>query len=300
MNILVTGAAGMLGSTMCPTLRAEGHTVFATDIDLSYGDVELLDIRDIEAVRAYTARVQPDLIMNLAAETDVDKCETDPDHSFRTNAVGAQNVALICAQRNIVMVHVSTAGVFDGEKETPYIEFDAPRPRNAYGHAKLAAEQFVREHLDRYFIVRAGWMMGGGKRDKKFVHKIIQQIAAGKRELRVVDDKFGAPTYTVDFSRCMAQLIKTDYYGLYHMACRGQCSRYDVAVKILEYLGRTDITLKRISSAEFPLPATRVRSEIMRNFMLEFRGLNTMRPWDVCLKEYLEQEKDFAHVRRKQ
>ena len=290
MKILITGAAGMLGSTLCPVLKKEGHTIFPTDIDTSYGDVEFLDVRELRQVEHYAEKTAPDVIINLAAETDVDKCESDPDHAHRTNALGAKHVALVCKEKNILMVHVSTAGVFDGEKKEAYIESDVPNPVNVYGVSKLAAENFVKELLERYFIIRAGWMMGGGIRDKKFVHKILQQIQQGKKELRVVTDKVGAPTYTTDFSRCLAALIQTTHYGLYHMACKGQCTRFEVAEKMLAVLGRNDIQLTAISSDQFPLPAQRAPSEVMRNAMLESLGMNTMREWDVCLKEYLEND----------
>lgn len=297
MKILVTGAAGMLGSDLCPVLREEGHAVYPTDINTEDKGIEFLDVRNIGDIRNFAEKVRPEIIVHLAAETDVDKCELEQDHAYKTNAFGTYNVALVCKEKDILMVHISTAGVFDGEKQGPYIEFDEPNPINAYGRSKLAAEEFVKDLLDRYFIVRAGWMMGGGKKDKKFVHKIIRQIEAGKKELQVVTDKIGAPTYTLDFSRCLAKLIRTSYYGLYHMVCKGKCTRFEVAEKMLEILGRKDIKLNAITSDQFPLPAPRARSEVMRNFLLECRGMNTMRAWEVCLEEYLH--KHFAHVKRR-
>lgn len=289
MKILVTGAAGMLGSSLVPVLRKEGHEVYPTDIDTSDEGIEFLDVRNIEEIFKFIKRSKADLVMHLAAETDVDKCEAEVDHAFMTNTTGTQNVALACQENDIVIVYISTAGVFDGTKKEPYTEFDEPNPINVYGKTKLEGEKFVEKLLDKYFIVRAGWMIGGGEKDKKFVAKIIKQIDEGAKELHVVTDKLGTPTYAPDFSKVLAELIKTNYYGLYHLTCKGSGTRYDVAKKMLEFLGRNDIKLIPVTSEFFSetYPAPRPRSEMMRNFMLDLRGMNTMRPWEGALDEYL-------------
>jgi dTDP-4-dehydrorhamnose reductase len=203
--------------------------------------------------------------------------------------VGTRNVVLASQKNSIPLTYISTAGVFDGCNEEPYIEFDAPNPINVYGRAKLAGERFVESFLARFFIVRAGWMVGGGEKDHKFVAKIRQQLDAGATTLYAVGDKLGSPTYAPDFARCLCALIETDSYGLYHMACQGRASRFDVARKILEVLGRTDVELIEVNSdfyqATFPAP--RPRSEMMRNFMLDAQGLDGMRPWELALEEYL-------------
>lgn len=291
MKILVTGAAGMLGSSMTPILEKERHEVYQTDINTGDKGIDFLDVRDTEEVFEYISHVKPDLLIHLAAETDVDKCEIEVDHAYMTNTVGTQNVVLACQMNNIVMVYVSTAGVFDGEKKEPYIEFDSPNPINVYGKSKLEGEKIVEKLLNKYFIFRAGWMIGGGKKDKKFVAKIVKQINEGAKELHVVADKWGTPTYAPDFSRVLAKLIKTNYYGLYHLACKGTGARCDVAKKILEFLGRTDIKLIPVTSDYFSeaYPTPRPRSEMMRNFMLDLRGMNAMRSWEEALKEYLEE-----------
>lgn len=288
MRILVTGGAGALGSALCPIFQGGGHEVVSTDIDVDHEGVEFLDVRDAEQVFRFVKSVRPDAIMHLAAETDVDRCEVETDHAYMTNAVGTQNVALACQANDIVMVYISTAGVFDGEKTEPYVEFDRPNPINLYGKSKYAGEQFVRRLLHRYFIVRASWMIGGGKKDKKFVAKVIRQIENGSRELRIVTDTRGVPTYTVDFSYGLLKLLETNYYGLYHMGNKGSATRYDIAQKILEFLGRYDVQLEPVSGEAFSLPAPRPRSEVIRNFMLDLRGMNTMRPWEEALKDYLE------------
>jgi dTDP-4-dehydrorhamnose reductase len=228
--------------------------------------------------------------MHLAAETDVDKCELEPDHAYLTNTIGTQNVALMCQKHDIEMVYISTIGVFYGDKPEPYTEFDEPNPINVYGRSKLEGEKIVQNLLKRYYIVRAGWMIGGGpKRDKKFVGKIIRLLDKTNR-LKAVYDKVGSPTYTVDFSGCLADLIETGFYGLYHCTNKGYGSRFDVAKKIVEFLGRSDVIVEPVSSAYFPLSAARARSEMSRNYKLELLGLDKMRRWEDALQEYLEQE----------
>ena len=288
MKILVTGAAGMLGSALCPTLTQRGHKVFATDLAPADEGIEYLDVRSYMQIEEIAKKVKPAMVMHLAAETDVDKCELEPDHAFLTNTIGTQNVALICQKQKIVMVYISTIGVFYGDKHEPYTEFDDPNPINVYGRSKLEGEKIVQSLLRSYYIVRAGWMMGGGpKKDKKFICKIIEQMKK-TNVLKAVNDKIGSPTYTVDFSRCLTGLIETGYYGLYHCTNKGYGSRFDVAKKIVDFLGRTDVTVEPVSSAYFPLSAARARSEMSRNHKLELLGKDTMRNWEDALKEYID------------
>jgi dTDP-4-dehydrorhamnose reductase len=288
MKILVTGAAGMLGSALCPTLTQRRHKVFATDLATVDEGIEYLDVRGYKQIEEIVGKVKPDMVMHLAAETDVDKCELEPDHAFLTNTIGTQNVALVCQKESIVMVYISTIGVFYGDKPEPYTEFDSPNPINVYGRSKLEGEKIVQSLLERYYIVRAGWMVGGGpKRDKKFIGKIIKRMNE-TTVLKAVDDKIGSPTYTVDFSRCLTDLIKTGYYGLYHCTNKGYGSRFDVAKKIVDFLGRSDVTVEPVGSAYFPLPAARARSEMSRNYKLELLGKDTMRNWEDALKEYID------------
>jgi len=287
MKILVTGAAGMLGSSLCPILTKKGHKVIATDLTPGDEKLETLDVRSIKQMDVFMDKVKPDIVMHLAAETDVDRCEVEPDHAYHTNTIGTQNVVLSCQKRNTPMVYISTIGVFYGDQADPYTEFDSPNPINIYGRSKLEGEKIVQSLLNRYYIVRAGWMVGGGpKRDKKFIGKIIRRMNE-TNALKAVNDKIGSPTYTVDFSRCLADLVETNYYGLYHCTNKGYGSRFDVAKKIVEILGRSDVTVEPVSSAYFPLPAARARSEMSRNYKLELLGMDTTRNWEDALKEYI-------------
>ncbi len=280
MKTLVTGAKGMLGVDLCQTLQQEKHTILPTDI-------EEMDVRNEAKVFSVINDFKPDIVIHLAAMTDVDGCEKAPDATFLTNTIGTQNVALACQKLNIAMVYLCTGSVYDGTKHEPYIEYDTPNPLSIYAKSKYQGELAVLNLLHRYYIFYAGWMFGGAERDKKFVAKIIN-LAREKKELKVVDDKFGSPTYTIDISHAIAKFIETGRFGRYHLANVGYSNRYGVSQKILEYAGIKTCRLMPVSSAEFPLPAPRPRMEALRNYQLELMGMNLMRPWQEALKEYVE------------
>jgi dTDP-4-dehydrorhamnose reductase len=287
MKVLITGADGMLGSALCPTLAKKGHNVIATDLIPSNEESEQLDVRNYNDIKEMVEKIKPNMILHLAAETDVDRCEVEPDHAFLTNTIGTQNVALVCQKQDIELVYISTLGVFWGDKPEPYTEFDEPNPINVYGRSKLEGEKIVQTLVKKFYTVRAGWMVGGGpKKDKKFIGKIIRQLNESPT-LKAVNDKIGSPTYTYDFSKCVADLIETGFYGLYHCTNKGVGSRFDVAKKIVEFMERTDVTVEPVSSAYFPLPAARARSEMSRNYKLELLGIGSTRHWEEALKEYI-------------
>ena len=293
MNIMVTGAAGMLAAEVIPELKRQGFKINGFDIHQRLPDVQKLDITDKDEVFKTISALKPDYVFHLAAETDVDRCEKEPDHAFKVNTIGTENIALACRQNGVKLLYISTAGVFFGDKSEPYTEFDIPHPANVYGVSKLQGEAVVRNLLSEYFIVRAGWMVGGWEIDKKFVYKIVQQLKEDKTELKVVSDKFGSPTFTKDFAKNVAALVKTGRYGLYHMTNKGCGSRHDIALKIVEFMGLKDkVTVTPINSAQFPLPAPRARSEMMRNYHLDLIDLNLMPHWEESLKEYIRLNKD--------
>ncbi len=306
MRILVTGAAGMLGSALVPELAFAGHQIVVTDIDLHerrpWGPrgplLGHLDVRIREDVFAAVEEIRPDFVVHLAAETGLETCEREPDNAFHVNGLGTRFVALACRRADIPMAYVSTAGVFDGLSDAPYTEFDVPSPINVYGASKLEGEHDVEQYVPEHYIIRAGWMIGGGAKDHKFVSHIITKLAVGRRTIYAVGDKFGTPTYVVDFASCFAALIETESYGRYHMVCEGAGSRFDVAQHILQVLGRDDVELIEVDSSFFAETffAPRPRSEVMRNLVLELQGLNTMRPWRTALEEYVTA--NFGEVAR--
>lgn len=294
MRVLITGSGGMLGSAVYPAFVRAGHTVLASDLAPHPVDglpMEGLDVRNHSAVASAAQAYRPELILHLAAETDLERCEVDPDHAWTTNALGTENVALVASQLAVPMVYISTAGVFDGMViDRPYTEFDQPNPINAYGGSKFEGEGIVRSLVRDHFIVRAGWMVGGIELDHKFVGKIVNQLRAGVKEVKAVTDRLGTPTYTEDFAQNLLVLIGTPYTGLYHMTCEGSGSRFDVAREILSFYGRDDVEVIPVGSDHFAAEyfAPRPVSEMMRNYKLALRGINRMRPWREALRAYLE------------
>ena len=292
MNVLVTGAAGMLGAAVVDMLRANQCDIVATGKSVRGEAAIEMDIQDWRAVRAVVGEHKPDLVIHLAAETNVDRCEQEPDHAYAINAFGTENIVRACGEQGVVMTYVSTANVFDGEKREPYTEYDVPGSVNVYGRSKRAGECIVEESLDRYFIFRAGWMVGGWEIDKKFVRTIVQ-LCREKDELKVVDDKFGSPTFTADFATHMMTVVESGRYGLYHLANRGTASRWEIAKEIVKNLHKVgQVEVLPISSAEFPLPAPRPRSEMLRNLKLELLGLDQMPHWKDALRAYIDENRD--------
>ncbi len=280
--ILVTGANGMVGSYFGPLTGEFNEPLELTDIDT-------LDVRDLERVQQRLASHEYSAVIHLAAETDVDRCELEPDHSYRTNAIGTHNVALACQAAGAVLVYTSTAGVFGGDGAMgPFTEYDPPCPANVYGASKLAGELHVQRLLSRYFIVRAGWMMGGNSKDKKFVSKILAQLKSGRTEISAVDDKVGSPTFARELVLGIRDLLLSQRFGLFHMTNRGVCSRYDIARRIVEFLG-SDAHVIPVKSTQFPLAAQRAHSEAMRNYNLELTGMDRMSAWQDALDAYLEE-----------
>jgi dTDP-4-dehydrorhamnose reductase len=290
MKILVTGANGMLGSSLCPELKRQGHTVFGTDINPSDKSLMNMDICDKEETSKIIGKNKPDIVFHLAAETDLDLCEKNPKHAYRINVDGTSNVVRSCDAHGVLLVYISTSGVFDGTKSDPYTEDDTPNPINIYGQTKLEGEKIVQSSVEKYFIVRASWMVGGRGRDKKFVGKIVGFINDGVKKIKAVTDILGSPTFTDDFSMNIMPLIETERYGIYHMANKGYCSRFQIAEKIIEYMGKQkEVELIPVKSDVFPLIASRPRSEKLSSSKLDRLGLNNMPKWEKSLEKYLRE-----------
>ena len=290
-RVYIAGCGGMLGEAVYERFR-ERAAVMATDIDRNESWLEYADVRDYAGMHESITAFKPDLLINLAALTDLEYCENNPENAWLTNALGAENLALIAGELDIPHVYVSTAGIFDGAQEL-YNDFDSPNPLSIYAKSKYHGEQFVQRYLNRHFVFRAGWMMGGGERkDKKFINKIFQQIKAGNRELFIVDDKAGTPTYTYSFAEGMLKVVESGLYGLYNQVCGGECNRHDVAMEFVRLLGLSGtIKVTRVSSDHFKTEyfAPRPASEKLVNMKLDARRLNVMPHWKQALTVYAKQ-----------
>lgn len=284
---LITGCGGMLGKAAYEILSHNYDTV-ATDIDLNETWISYLDVRNIDDFETYFRKDHFDIIFHLAALTDLEYCEIESENAWKTNALGAENAALIARKYDAEIVYISTAGIFDTEDQEIFNDFDLPTPKSIYGKSKYYGEKIVQQLAPKHFVFRAGWMMGGEEKDKKFIKKILTQIKSGVKELNIVGDKLGTPTYTHDFINNMIPVIEKKYYGLYNQVCKGDCSRYDVALKMVQLLD-LNIPVNLVNSDFFKKEywAPRPYSEKLINLKLEARGLNTMRSWEECLEEYM-------------
>lgn len=289
-KVFITGCGGMLGNAIRPFFKYWFKDVLATDKDVNEDWLSYLDVRDTDALSATFNEYRPDIVLHLAAETDLEFCETNIDTATNTNDIASKNIAKLAEKYGATLIYISTAGVFDGTKESAYTEDDQPNPIMVYGKTKYAGEIHTLKYCSKSFVIRAGWMMGGGRsKEKKFVYKILKQVGPETKEIFAVDDKWGTPTYTYDFAMNLFLLLETKKYGLYHMVCEGKGTRYDVAEGILRTCNRQDIKLTRVDSSFFAEEyfAPRPFSEMMLNSNLTKLGINHMRPWQNALHDYI-------------
>ena len=261
-----------------------------TDLE---GDHIKLDVGDYKATRKLIMEAKPDIILHLAAATDVDRCEKDKSWAYTCNMEGTKNVAMVAKDCKAFMVYMSTGSVFSGKLNRPARETDIADPVNIYGASKFAGEKEVGSILKDFLIVRAGWVMGGGPaKDKKFVGKIMEKILSGERVLKVINDKFGSPIYAKDLLKGIKELLSLNKYGIYHMVNENahRCSRYDITKAIKEILKKEGLNIEPVSSDAFSLLAPRALSEELDNFKLKQMGLDFMRPWEAALEEYLKED----------
>ena len=280
MKILLTGGRGQLGLELSRQLKQEqpNDIVISTDRDT-------LDITNLEQVKKVIMEEQVDVVINCAAHTAVDLCETDIENAYRINALGPKHLAMACEAVGAKLVQVSTDYVFDGLQAEARREDDVTGPQSIYGKSKLLGEAYVKEFCHKHFIIRTAWLYGEGN---NFVRTMLK-LAQTNPELNVVGDQFGSPTSTKDLAKAIIELIHTSYYGTYHGTCEGQCSWYDFACKIFE-LKNIEVKVNKVTSEEFIRPASRPKYSVLDNFMLKLYGLNKFRHWEEALADYLETE----------
>jgi len=290
-KIYIAGCGGMLGEAFHEEFKDE-YLLKCTDKDVNEDWLSFLDFRDTKAYREEVKKFNPNFLFHLGAYTDLEFCEENADDTYMTNTLAVENAVHIANELNIPILYISTAGIFDGKKEL-YDDWDLPNPLGVYARSKYLGERFVCENALRFIICRAGWMMGSGpKKDKKFIQKLMKQLKDGKKELHIVNDKDGTPTYTHDFARTVKELIQKEYWGLYNCVCGGQTSRFEVAQELLKILGKeNEIKITPVESDFFKdiYYANRPASERLITIKLNLREVNKMRDWRVALQEYINE-----------
>ena len=288
-KVYMAGCGGMLGEAFYAQFKSD-YEIKCTDIDVNEKWLSLLDFRDYETYRTDVIEFKPDYLFHLGAFTDLEYCELNLEETYKTNTLSVENACYIANELNIPLLYISTAGIFDGKKELSD-DWDVPNPLGHYARSKYAGELFVKENVRKHLICRAGWMMGGGpKKDKKFIQKLMRQIKEGKKELFIVDDKDGTPTFTHDFAKNVKVLIQHEYWGLYNMVCGGETSRYEVTEELLKILNLHEkIKLTPVKSDYFKeiYFAERPASERLVNLKLTMRNLNLMQDWKISLRQYI-------------
>jgi dTDP-4-dehydrorhamnose reductase len=237
-------------------------------------------------VRYACQRFRPDIVLHLAAKTNLDHCEQEHEDAFRTNAEGTRNVALVCQEINALLVHFSTSSVFSGESGRIYTESDEPQPRHVHGRSKWEGERFILQITKRFLIIRPAWMFGGFRRDKKLIGILRKQIANGG-EIWGVTDKIGSPTYAFDCLQLTRRLIEAGLSGTFHVVNSGYATRFDMAQVVAQHHGAS---ARQARSDEFPSEVLRPDSEMLSNQRLASHGLaKYMGDWRLALKAYLEE-----------
>lgn len=284
-KVLITGASGQVGQAIYGILSmgTDYKLLLTGRISNTEDNIEELDISDERAVGTIIDRITPDIIINCAAFTAVDLCESEEDRAYEINALGPKYLAMAAERTGAVLVHLSSDYVFDGNGSKPYIESDPTSPISAYGRTKLAGEVFVKENCNRYFILRPAWVYGQGK---NFVKTMLHLADSGK-DLRVVSDQMGSPTSATEIARVIAFLLKTESYGIYHSTCEGSCSWYDFTIEIMKAAAK-DVKVSPITSSEYPTAATRPMYSVLDNKALRERHNYVMKDWKEAFKEYME------------
>lgn len=290
-KIYIAGCGGMLGEAFYHAFK-EDYICRFTDKDLNSKWLDYLDFRDISAYETDVLDFNPDILVHLGAYTSLEYCDLNELDALNNNVTSLETAVHLSNKLDIPILFISTAGIFDGKKDQ-YDDWDEPGPLGVYARTKVLAEDFISKNARKYFVMRAGWMMGGGlKKDKKFVGKIISQLKNGAKELNIVNDKDGTPTYTHDFADVAKKLILTNRYGIYNCVCEGLTSRVEVAREIVMLLGlNSKVKINEVSSEFFADEYFSLRppSERLINKKLEIIGLNSMRDWKIALKEYIDE-----------
>ncbi len=287
-RLLITGANGQLGRAI-NRLYENNAEYELINTDFGVEGCPDLDISDLDSVLAMMRDQKPYALINCAALTNVDGCETNLDLAYRINAIGPRNLSIAATQTGAKLIHISTDYVFPGTSAEPLTEFDPTGPKSAYGRTKLAGEDFVRAFSDRYFIIRTAWLYGDGK---NFVRTMLR-LSQDRDSISVVNDQIGSPTSAAELAKAIAYLLPTDNYGLFHGTCEGQCSWADFTKEIFRLKNRPTEVIP-ISSAQYkemnPASADRPPFSVLDNYMFRLSSEHRFADWHDAIEEYLKEE----------
>ena len=276
MKVLIIGSEGMLGHDLVDSLSAENEVSTTT--------IDTLDITDITKTIETVKEINPDVVVNAAAFTNVNECESKFNLAYKVNVIGARNVAVACSEADSALVYISTDYVFDGNKGSSYYEYDQTNPLSAYGKTKHLGEVYTCDILNKFYIVRTAWLYG--YHGPNFVTTMLN-LAKTNDTISVVKDQVGSPTYTVDLANAIEQLIKKPAYGIYHITNGGHCSWYEYAREIFDIAG-IDIEVKPVTTEEFPTPAVRPEYSVLENYNWKMEGFSEIRNYKEALREYID------------
>ncbi len=275
MKVLVTGANGQLGYDVVKELQKQNIEYFgATRKDF--------DITDFKATEKFITDYMPDAIIHCAAYTAVDKAEDHKEQCYLVNAVATENIAQICKKINAKIIYISTDYVFDGTKNGFYEVDDKPNPINVYGRSKLLGEQAVKKILDKYFIVRISWVFG--KHGNNFV-KTMLRLGKERKEINVVADQYGSPTYTADLAPLLVKMIETDKYGVYHATNEGVCSWAEFAEEIFR-IAEINIKVNYITTDKYLTKAKRPMNSKLSKEKIKNKFNYVLLNWNESLKKF--------------
>ncbi|RQN02454.1 dTDP-4-dehydrorhamnose reductase [Clostridium butyricum] len=289
MKILITGSKGQLGNELKDIIN-KGYSEIGkvseciNNSQVFDFDVDKLDITDLNSVKNVLNTIKPDVVINCAAATNVDGCESDEDFAFKVNSLGPRNLAIVCEEIGAKLVQVSTDYVFSGVGEKPLTEYDLTAPYSVYGKTKLLGENYVREFCSKYYIVRTAWLYGYVGHN--FVYT-MRRLGKEKDSINVVNDQIGNPTHANDLAYHILKLIETDEYGIYHCTGKGECSWYDFAKMIIELSGEECI-VNPCTSEEYKTPAKRPEYSSLDNMTLRNTVGDEMRNWQDAIKSFIE------------
>lgn len=279
MKVLLTGGSGILGTDIKKRLEEASHEV------LSFNSKNIA-IENYADVKKKVVDFRPEIVIHSAAMTNVDLCESDKKSAVLINVIGSKNLSVAADLIGAKIIYISSCGVYGNAKSTPYTEMDQTVPVNYHHFTKLEGEKAVKEHNNRFLIIRPGWLFGGTTLHKKNFVEARRKEALDSTLLKSAGDKIGSPTYTSDLAKQVLLMIESDMSGLFNIVNQGCASRFEYVREIMKIL-RANITVESVDSSLFPRKANMPDNECLENFNLQLCGIDRMRDWKDALKEYI-------------